>query len=145
MLDRFELLVEGLNHPEGVTWDPLHRKVYAGGEGGEIYAITLDGSVEEVACSDGSMLGLAVDGRGRVYACDEGNGEIVRWDPDTSKLETYARAPAGEDLDTPNACAFDAAGNLYVSCSGEDDPANASVMRVTPGGTIRLWTSETRL
>ena len=35
--------------------------------------------------------------------------------------------------------AFDATGNLYVTCSGEDgDP---SVMRVSPGGSVEIWTT----
>ena len=33
------------------------------------------------------MLGLAVDGAGRVYACDAGNGEVVRLDPSTGALD----------------------------------------------------------
>lgn len=30
MLDRFEELVDGLNHPEGVAWSPFDACVYAG-------------------------------------------------------------------------------------------------------------------
>ena len=47
MLDRFDDLADGLNHPEGVTWNPFDGLVYAGGEGGELYAVTLDGEVEQ--------------------------------------------------------------------------------------------------
>ena len=46
MLDRFDELVDGLNHPEGVTWNPVDGLVYAGGEGGEFYSVTLDGDVD---------------------------------------------------------------------------------------------------
>jgi hypothetical protein len=35
VIERFEVLAEGLNHPEGVAWNPLDGHVYAGGEGGE--------------------------------------------------------------------------------------------------------------
>jgi gluconolactonase len=62
MLERFEVLAEGLNHPEGVAWSPFDDRVYAGGEGGEIYRISLDGEVELLASSGGSMLGVAVEG-----------------------------------------------------------------------------------
>ena len=126
----FAELAGGLNHPEGVTWNPSDGRVYAGGEGGEIYAVTLEGEVAEVARSGGSMLGLAVDGRGRVYACDAGNGEVVRWDA-TGGLEVVARGPGGDELDTPNMLAFDPRGALYVTCSGED--GSPSVMRIVPG------------
>ena len=133
----FAELAGELNHPEGVTWNPSDGRVYAGGEGGEIYAVTLEGKVTEVARSGGSMLGLAVDGRGRVYACDAGNGEVVRWDA-AGGLEVVARGPGGDELDTPNMLAFDPRGALYVTCSGEDGAP--SVMRVVAGmAEAEVW------
>jgi gluconolactonase len=138
-VDRFKELVGGLNHPEGVAWDPLGERVYAGGEGGEVYAITLDGEVSLVGATGGSMLGVAVDGRGRVYACDEGNGEIVRWDPATREVATYARGVDGADMDCPNVAAFGPDGMLYVTCSGED--GRPEIVRIAPGGrSVERWT-----
>ena len=132
----FDELAGGLNHPEGVAWNPFDGLVYAGGEGGEIYAVTLQGEVTEVARTGGSMLGLAVDGRGRVLACDAGNGEVVRWDP-AGGLEVVVRGPAGAALDTPNMLALDPGGALYVTCSGED--GSPSVMRAVAGAEPRVW------
>ena len=132
----FEELADGLHHPEGVAWNPFDGLVYAGGEGGEIYAVTLGGEVTEVVSSGGSMLGLAVDGRGRVVACDAGNGEVVRWDP-ARGLEVVARGPGGGPLDTPNMLAFDPRGALYVTCSGED--GFPSVVRVAAGAEPEVW------
>ena len=136
--ETFVELAEGLNHPEGVAWNPVDGHVYAGGEGGELYRVSLDGDVDELATTGGSMLGLAVDGRSRVYACDEGNGEIVQLDPSTGAVKVYARGPSGGDLDTPNALAFDPAGFLYVTCSGEGgDP---KIVRIAPGGEdVTAW------
>ena len=139
MLDRFEELADGLNHPEGVVWNPVDGLIYAGGEGGEIYSITLDGDVEQRASTDGSMLGLTVDGAGRVYACDAGNGEIVRLEPATGRIEVYARGVNGKDLDTPNAAAFGPDGHLYVTCSGEHD--RPEIVRIGPGGVTERWTT----
>jgi gluconolactonase len=134
----FEELAEGLNHPEGVCWNPVDGAVYAGGEGGEIYRVTLDGEVSLVASTGGSMLGVAADGAGRVYACDEGNGEIVRVEPTTGVVETYIGSVEGRPLDTPNMLAFDPRGVLYVTCSGED--GRPSIVSRAPGETARLWT-----
>jgi sugar lactone lactonase YvrE len=53
-------------------------------------------------------------------------------------IETYARGVDSEDLDTPNVAAFDAAGNLYVTCSGED--GRPEIVRVQPGGKAERWT-----
>jgi gluconolactonase len=134
----FDELAGGLNHPEGVAWDPMSGLVYAGGEGGEIYAVTLEGRVTTVGSTGGSMLGIAVDGRGRVYACDDGNSEIARWDPVTDEIETYARGVDGEDMDCPNVAAFGPDGMLYVTCSGED--GRPEILRIAPGGDGERWT-----
>jgi sugar lactone lactonase YvrE len=138
VLDRFEEFADDLNHPEGVAWSPFDGCVYAGGEGGELYRITLDRDVETVGSSGGSMLGLAVDGRGHVYACDAGRGEIARFDPATGEIATYARGADGEVLDTPNVAAFDPSGNLYVTCSGES--GRPEIVRISPGGRTERWT-----
>jgi len=138
MLDRFEGFAEGLNHPEGVCWDPVRGVVYAGGEGGEIYRVSLEGEVELVGETGGSMLGITVDGAGRVYVCDAGNGQIARLDPESGTIETYARGPGGADMDTPNMAAFGPDGVLYVTCSGED--GRPEILRVAPGGPAERWT-----
>ncbi len=136
----FEVLASGLNHPEGVAWNPLDGRVYAGGEAGEIYAVTLDGEVTEVASTAGSMLGITVDGRGRVYACDAGRGEIARWDAESGELTTYARGVDGEDMDCANVAAFGPDGWLYVTCSGEE--GRPEIIRVPPqGGATERWTT----
>ena len=137
--DRFDELAGGLNHPEGVAWDPIGDRVVAGGEGGEIYVVSLDGEVTTVGSTGGSMLGVAVDGRGRVYACDDGNGEIARWDPATKEVTTYARGVDGQDMDCPNVAAFGPDGALYVTCSGED--GRPEILRIAPGGDpVERWT-----
>jgi len=137
--DRFVELAGDLNHPEGVAWDPASECVYAGGEGGEIYRVTLDGEVAQVGSSGGSMLGVAVDGRGRVNACDDGNGEIARWDPLTNEVTTYARGVGGQDMDCPNVAAFGPDGMLYVTCSGEE--GRPEILRIAPGGeSVERWT-----
>jgi sugar lactone lactonase YvrE len=139
VIERFEVLAEGLNHPEGVAWNPFDGHVYAGGEGGEFYRVSLDGEVEELSATGGSMLGIAVDGNGRVYACDDGNGEIARIDPQTGKIETFARGVASADLDEPNVAAFGPDGSLYVTCSGGD--GRPEIVRIRDGVTER-WCAE---
>jgi gluconolactonase len=65
-----EILVDGLDHPESVCWDPGAAVVWAGGEAGQVYRIELEERrVETVARAPGFVLGLAVDGRGRLVLC----------------------------------------------------------------------------
>lgn len=139
MLERFEVLADGLNHPEGIVWNPVDGHVYAGGEGGELYRVSLDGDVEQVGSTGGSMLGFAVDGAGRVYACDAGKGEIARLDPSTGSIETYARGVGGVDLDEPNVAAFGPDGTLFVTCSGPD---RTQIVCIAPGGETSVLTEE---
>ena len=138
-LDAFDELASKLNHPESVAWNPVDGRVYAGGEGGEIYAVTLEGDVTQVGFTGGSMLGIAIDGRGRVYACDAGKGEIARWDAVTGAVSTYARGVGGGEMDCPNVAAFGPDGSLYVTCSGEDD--RPEIVRISPGAErVERWT-----
>jgi sugar lactone lactonase YvrE len=141
MLDKFSVLADGLNHPEGVAWNPFDGRIYAGGEGGEFYAVSLAGDVELLGSTGGSMLGLAVDGLGRVYACDCGRGEIARLDPRTGAISVYARGVDGGDLDTPNVIAFGPDGMAYVTCSGE--LGRPGIVRIAPGGRTEEWTAAT--
>jgi gluconolactonase len=140
MLDKFSVFASALNHPEGVAWNPFDGRVYAGGEDGEIYGISLDGEVEFMGTTGGSMLGLAVDGRGRVCACDSGRGEIARLDPRTRAISVYARGVLGVDLDTPNVLAFGPDGMAYVTCSGER--GRPEIVRISSGGHTETWTTE---
>lgn len=103
-------LVSGLDHPEGVCWDLRAGALYAGGELGQLYRVTLDGAVAEVARLPKFALGLAVDGRGRVVVCCQDEG-VWAWDG-----ESVTRVADGFTF--ANYPAFGADGVLYVSDSG---------------------------
>lgn len=138
-LEDFRELVDGVNHPEGVAWDPSAGCLYAGGETGELYRIDPAGKAELLGSTGGWMLGIAVDGDGRVYACDHGRGRIARFDPSTGSFEDYGRGRE-EPFDTPNVAVFDAAGNLYLTCSGEE--GRPEIARVDPDGDATTWTTD---
>jgi gluconolactonase len=133
----FRILVEDLDHPEGVAWSP-NGVLYAGGEAGQIYEVTLDGDVREVATTGGSLLGLTLDGAGRVYACDCERCEVVRVDPRTGSATAYSSA----EMILPNASAFDDGGNLYVTDSGDTKEDNGRILVVRPGGSTEVWSTD---
>ena len=108
MLDRFTILTEDLDHPEDLVWDPSSGRLYAGGEAGQIYAVSLSGDVEQVADTGGGILGLAVDAAGVVYACDEGRAEVLRIDPRDGRVEVYSAGTPQRPMIEPNYCVFDA-------------------------------------
>jgi len=141
MLDGFTMLTEDLDHPEGVAWG-LDGHVYAGGEAGQIYRVSLGGVVEQVADTGGEVLGIAIDGRGRVYACDAGNEAVMRVTPDTGLVETYSKGTVADPMRLPNMLAFDEAGHLYVTDSGEYLEDDGVVYRVDPDGETVVWSRQ---
>lgn len=131
-LSEFELLADGLDHPEGVTWGP-DGFVYAGGEAGQIYRVSLDGEVKQVGSTAGFILGLCLDGDRNVYACDTVNAAIMRITP-SGEVSTYFSGLEGRRLEGPNYPVFDRSGNLYFSESGGFHADNGRLWVVRPGG-----------
>lgn len=144
MLDRFTILTEDLDHPEDLVWDPSSGRLYAGGEAGQIYAVSLSGDVAQVADTGGGILGLAVDAAGVVYACDEGRAEVLRIDPRDGRVEVYSAGTPQRPMIEPNYCVFDGAGGLYVTDSSDWEEQNGVIYRIVPGGETVVWTDALR-
>ncbi len=126
-------IATGLDHAEGLCWDPERECLWAGGEAGQIYRISLDGKVTITGRIDGGiLLGVALDAAGALYLCDVGNHTVWRYD--------HAGAPTryGPEIDYPNYAAFDEAGTLYVSDSGSFLEATGTVVAISPDGSSRV-------
>lgn len=130
-LERVAVLADGLDHPEGVAWGP-DGFVYAGGEAGQIYRVSLAGEVATLATTGGFCLGLCLDARASVYACDQGNRAVMRVTREGA-VSRYADG-GSTPMRVPNALVFDAGGTLYVSDSGGWDANDGRIYRVRPGG-----------
>ncbi|MCY4085859.1 MAG: SMP-30/gluconolactonase/LRE family protein [Actinomycetia bacterium] len=141
MLDTFSMLVQGLDHPEGVTWGP-DGHLYAGGEAGQIYRAKLDGRVEQIGTTRCFVLGLALDANLRVYACDLYHHKVFLFEPSTGGLEIYSSGTDEAPLNQPNYPAFDDAGNLYVSSSGDWGPDDGKLFRISATGETSIWSTE---
>src|SRR3990170_3661524 len=142
VLERFEFLASGLDHPEGVAWWPAGR-LLAGGEAGQIYEIALDGAVSERASTGGFVYGVTVDGGGNVYACDYGNAGVQRVDR-RGHVTTYSTGTAERPMRVPNFAAFDDEANLYVTDAGEPSSGSPSRTTVRPADRNRSSTSPAR-
>lgn len=138
----FETLVDGLDHPEGVTWGP-DGFVYAGGEAGQIYRVSLDGRAEQVASTHGFVLGLCLDGDANIYACDSGHRAIMRVTP-SGQVSEYFAGNDEKELITPNYAAFGPRGDLYFSDSGDYGKDNGCLWVVGPEGRGEVWPEEVR-
>lgn len=131
-LERFSELVGGLDHPECVAWGP-DGHFYAGGEAGQIYRIGVDGSKTVLANTGGFLLGVCLDGRDNVYACDVGNHAVLRITP-LGEVAAYSMGTAEAPMNAPNGLVFDRHGNLWVTDSGERGRRNGRLFHVAPGG-----------
>src|SRR5918992_1314313 len=131
---RARVLVDGLDHPEGVAYDPEAGVVWAGGEDGQLYRVRGDG-YEEVARAPGFVLGLAVDLRGRLAVCASTDGSLCAYDG-----EAVHRLVPG--VGYPNWPAFTADGGALISCYRPDriyhlDAAgHLEVVAQDPQGTL---------
>ncbi len=141
-ISEFSAFVEGLDHPEGVATGP-DGTLYAGGEAGQIYRVSLEGTFEEVASTGGFILGLCLDGGGAVYACDNA-AHVVKRIGIAGSISTYSSGAPNRPMKTPNYPVFDADGNLYVSDSGDWNAHNGCIFRVQPGGETEVFTDEVK-
>ncbi|CAN5764893.1 hypothetical protein BH23CHL5_BH23CHL5_04850 [soil metagenome] len=134
----FAPFVEGLDHPEGVASGP-DGTVYAGGEAGQIYRVSFDGTFEQVGSTGGFVLGICLDANSNVYACDSASHSVKRITID-GHVSTYSNGTPSRPMQTPNYPVFDKAGRLYVSDSGEWDKHSGCVFRIDPDGSTELLT-----
>jgi gluconolactonase len=139
-LSAFSELAGGLDHPEGIAPGPDGR-LFAGGEAGQVYAISMDGTVEEIASTGGFLYGVVADGDGAVYACDFGRAEVAHVSP-AGDVTTYSRGTDADPFRVPNFAAFDDTGYLYVTDSGGWAEDDGVVFRVTPTGDAEVWTRD---
>jgi gluconolactonase len=126
-------LAGGLDHPEGVAYDPDAHVVWAGGEAGQLYRVDPDTGTweEQAARAPGFVLGLAVDGRGRLALCASHDGSLCAYDG-----ETVTRVLTGRVQ--PNFPAFGPDGTLYLSDSGTWSQDDGCVVRLSADGEAAI-------
>jgi gluconolactonase len=140
-LSKLQTYASGLDHPEGICLAP-NGDIYAGGEAGQIYRISSDREVHEIANTGGSILGLAADAESNIYAIDIAHKVVWRVSPDGSRREEFIRGLPDRSLHVPNWGAFDADGNYYLTDSGDWGECNGFIWIIRPGGRPDVWTEE---
>jgi gluconolactonase len=128
---RARVLVDGLDHPECVAYDPAADCLWAGGEGGQLYRVT-GGGFEEVARAPGFVLGLAVDGVGRLAVCVSSDGSLCGYDGgEVHRIAT--------GFGFPNYPAFAPDGTLFVSDSGGWGADDGRLVRIDADGSVETF------
>jgi gluconolactonase len=141
---QIRVLASGLDHPEGLAWDP-RGSIVAGGEAGQLYRIDPDsGVVSEISKSGGYVLGIAIDGASRIYWCDQVLHAVMRLDPATGAVAAWSRGAPGVPFRVPNSLVFDDVGRLYVSESGSWPDHDGAMFVIEPDGATSVASRECR-
>lgn len=140
----FATLPPGTAHPEGITADAQ----------GNLYVANLDVSGNttvgtivvfgrngqwlrtlSVGSASNLLLGIAFNPvTGDLLVADLGKQQVLKVDPQSGAASVFTSIPGGG----PNALAFDAAGNVYVS-----DSFQSTIWRVAPaGGAPVAWVTD---
>ena len=133
-----------LDHPECLCFAP-DGGFYVGGEAGQIYHISQDGTiVAQVANTGGFVLGVTRDGNGAIHVCDSTRPGVFCVDPKTGEVRPRSSGSVpGYDTLVPNFAVFDASGNLYVSHSGDywSENGDGRIFVIRPNDDIELFHS----
>lgn len=139
---QFATLPPGTAHPEGITVDSRGNfyvadfDVSGNTSVGTIVVFNHNGRLlRTLQVNEGStlLLGIAFNpATGDLLVCDLGKSQVLKVDPQSGAASVFASIPGSGG---PNALAFDAAGNVYVS-----DSFQATIWR-TPktGGAPAAW------
>ena len=123
---------QGLNTPDGLTFDSEGNLYVANFHGETISKVTPGGTVSTFA--DVNSPNSPVFGpNGNLYVCDKYDGTIVEITPG-GVVTTFVDNTHG--LSYPIALAFDDSGNLYI-----DSQNNSTIYKVTSGGTVSVFAS----
>jgi gluconolactonase len=134
LIDRGKMTVfsDGLDHPEGLAFD-AEGNLWAGGEAGQIYKMSVDGQVQLVASLGGFNLGICFTPNQELYVCNFVNRAVHRINQFGELLESI-RQFAEYELVHPNFALCDRAGTLYVTDSGHWGAADGWVYRKSTHG-----------
>lgn len=140
MLSKTIVFADGLDHPECVIYHP-DGTLWAGGEAGQIYRISEDGSkVEEMANTQGFILGLALSPDTKwMLICDLGNKCLWYLDMSTFELSKFSNDTLGHPFNIPNYACFDRNSNIYVSESGAFRETQGKIIKIDSLGKGVVW------
>ena len=144
---QFAALPAGTAHPEGITADArgnfyvANFDVSGNTTVGTIVVFDRNGRwLRTLQIKDGSPLLLGLEFNPVTHdllVADLGKHQVLRVDPETGASSVFATIPGGAAAG-PNALAFDAAGNVYIS-----DSFQATIWRTPPGGGVpTAWVSD---
>lgn len=116
---KFELVVDKQQFPEGPAWDGMNS-IYSSNCYGNWITRIKNISIDTFLIKPtkpfdfGKTNGLTFDKYGNLFACDYGEGKILKINM-KGECNIYANGYLGEKFNRPNDLAFDSKGNLYFT------------------------------
>ena len=140
LLSTATIFADGLDHPECVAAHP-DGSIWTGGEGGQIYRISNDGTkVEEVANTGGFILGIAFSPGGKWLAiCDLNYHCLWKLDVKSYELTKFSEGVEKHAFNIPNYAVFDKNENLYVTDSGAFREITGKIIKYSANGSGSIW------
>ena len=122
-------------YPEGIAVDAMGNIFASLARLGQVRRIEPDGTESTIMdLGEPKTLGLAVDGSGSLYVCQNSPGMAIHGIYRIDADGTSARLPGTEEMANPNGLALDERGNVYVT-----DSQLGALWRIPPGGPAELW------
>lgn len=139
-IEDITIFADGLDHPECIAVHP-DGSIWAGGEGGQIYRVSPDGSeIKEVANTTGFNLGIAFSPDSSWLAiCDLKNRCVWKLTIHTMKLSKFAEGAEGVLFNNPNFPCFGKTGKLWVSESGAIRQVSGKIFCFDERGNGKIW------
>lgn len=143
-LERASVFVEGLDHPECIAVHP-DGSIWAGGEAGQIYRISADGStIDEVGNTGGFNLGIAFSPDASwLLVCDLNQHCLWSVSTTTGEISLFAAGVGDYTFRIPNYACFATDGTVYVSDSGTPRENDGLIACFSPdhSGKGTIWHS----
>jgi sugar lactone lactonase YvrE len=114
--------------------------LWAGGEAGQLYRISPQGEIEEIANTGGFILGIALSpSREWMVICDLKNRCLWKMDMKSFELTVFANRIKDHVIQIPNFPCFDKKGNLYMSESGAFRAVTGKILKFDQKGEGKVW------
>ena len=135
-IERFEIFANGLDHPECIAFD-RGGWLWAGGEAGQVYRISLEGAPQLVAEMGGFCGGVAWSpDDAELFVCNPHHG-IVRVKRN-GEWSVFADSAGAHRMVCPNYGLFDRGGNYYVTDSGKWKKRNGWLLKYASNGSGQI-------
>jgi gluconolactonase len=133
-LSAVERISFGLDHPEGIAIADAET-IWCGGEAGQVYVTGLNGDIQEIACFDGDVLGIALDGSGAAHCIVHGSKPGVYRVERSGRVTPISIGTDGRPSRNPNHPLFLKDGSLLFTESGTFGEDDGCIYRVFPDGS----------